>query len=67
LIKQGKKKLQNIKSYCYKANNAEITDNKNKMKLLQDQIGLRVNHGSITGKAAMLRNTVTSARFRRLY
>jgi TP901 family phage tail tape measure protein len=61
LIKQGKEETTEYKNLTatIKANNAEITDNKNKMKLLQDQIGLTgLTMAQLQGKAAMLRNTL---------
>lgn len=61
LIKQGKEETAEYKNLTatIKANNAEITDNKNKMKLLQDQIGLTgLTMGQLQSKAAMLRNTL---------
>jgi tubulin-specific chaperone A len=61
LEKQGQKDTQAYKSLTasMKLNTAEITSNKDKMKVLQDQIGLTgLTMAQLQSKSTMLRNTL---------
>lgn len=64
LEKQGKKDTEQYKllTATMKQNNAEITENKNKMKLLQDQIGITgLTMKQLSDKAKILRMSLLNA------